>query len=123
MDRPPASMVTSVRRNERRTLAPFGHRDQQLGLEVQDLRSELARQLGYDKSSEGVIISETDSKGIAYEEGLREGMLILRVGKKSVRGIQDFESALAEQSLEKGSLFLVKTVDEGDRFVVIKRMP
>ncbi|NQT14834.1 MAG: trypsin-like peptidase domain-containing protein [Planctomycetes bacterium] len=120
MDRLPASPVRSRSWNERGTVMRLGHRDPQLGLEVQDLRSELARQLGYDESSEGIVITEADPEGIAYEEGLRGGMLILRVGTKSIRSIQDFESALAEQSLENGILFLVKTPDEGNRFVVIK---
>jgi len=121
MARLPSSSTRSLKWNEPRAPMRFGHRDQQIGLEVQDMGSELAQQLGYDESDEGIIITDSDPKGIAYEEGLREGMLILRIGKKLVGSIQDFDSALEEESLEKGILFLVKTPDKGNRFVVIKR--
>ena len=52
---------------------------------------------------------QADRGGIAYEAGLREGMLVRRVGDKPVRSAAAFQAAMANESLKKGITLEVQT--------------
>ena len=85
-----------------------------LGLEVQELTDELARQLGYDAQN-GVVISDVERGSVAEEAGLRPGMLILEVNRTEVKNVQDFEKAVGKG---KGGNVLVRVkTKEGTVFV------
>ena len=68
----------------------------------------------------GVLVTSVDADKPAAEVGLTEGMLILKVGKKSVKNIEEFQSALKGESLKDGVLLLVRTRSGGSRYVVVK---
>ena len=89
-----------------------------LGIEVVDISDEMAKRLG-TKAGVGVAISEISPGGLAASAGLRPGMLILRVGKKTVTSVNDFKAAVKVESLKEGIMLLVKT-GEGNRFVVLQ---
>ena len=84
------------------------HQNRELGLTVVDLSGTMAEQLGYDPGS-GVLIVQADREQIAYQAGLRGGMLIRRVGKTAVRSVAEFQAAVAKESLEKGISLEVQT--------------
>ena len=48
------------------------------------------------------------------------GMLILKVGSKPVKSVDDFKNAMKGESLEKGILLLVRA-GTNNRFVVLQR--
>jgi hypothetical protein len=97
------------------------HREQDLRLEVQDLTPELRNQFGYPGSISGVLVRAVDVEGPAYEKGLREGMLVLQVGKQKVSTIREFRDALVGRFVWNGSiLFLVRAPYQGNRFIVIE---
>ena len=100
--------------------APRGIENEALGLEVADLSPELAQQLNYE-GLDGALITAVDPAGIAYAEGLREGMLIRRVGRTQIADASEFETAMSNASLEEGVLLLVRTPQGRQFFVVIKR--
>ena len=91
---------------------------QELGVEVSDLSPEIARKLGLGAIS-GVIVTAVQPEGIAAPFGIREGMIILLVGQKTVHSAAEFKAALQSESLEKGILLLVHT-HSGNRFVLLK---
>jgi serine protease Do len=91
---------------------------EELGVEVSDLTSDRAEELGYQGTA-GVVITKVDPDKAAAEHGLRDGMLILKVGKKSVKNIGDFKAALKGESLKEGIVLLVREA-RGNHFVVIK---
>ena len=90
-----------------------------LGIEVAELGAEEAKQLGYDGMT-GVLVTAVDQRSAAYEKGIREGMLIRRVGRAAVASTADFEKAVAEASLDEGVLLLVRTPQARQFFVVVK---
>ncbi len=90
-----------------------------LGLKVTEMTDALAKQLGYEGLS-GVVVSDVAPNGVAAAMGIREGMLVLRVGKTAVKSVTDFKTALKGQSLDDGILLLVRT-RSGNRFIVLKR--
>ncbi len=97
---------------------PAGFSSDDLGLEVDELTEEVAQRLGFEGIA-GVLITEVDPAGIAAGAGIREGMLILRVGKKPVSSVAQFKAAMQGEDLEDGVLLLIRT-SQGNRFVVLK---
>ena len=77
-----------------------------LGMEVTDVTAEDAESLGF-KGHHGVLIGKVDPNGPAAAQGLRPGMLITKVDKKLVKGVEDFEAALRHESLKDGVLLWV----------------
>ena len=74
-----------------------------------------------DASCEACLIeAELSALAEARAEGIREGMLIRRVGKENVTDVEGFKKALESQPKDEGVLMLVRT-PQGNRFVVIER--
>jgi serine protease Do len=84
------------------------HRDTQLGLVVIELSRSMAEQLGFEEKT-GALVIHVDRERIAYEAGIREGMLVLRVGDREITSVEDFREAMEGQSLEKGIKLTVRS--------------
>ena len=100
--------------------APESYENSSLGIEVGEVSTEMAQALGLEKA-EGVVITKVDPDSVAAEKGLREGLVILEVGKQPVNSVADFRSAIKNESLDKGILLLVRTRSGGNRFLVLKQ--
>ncbi len=81
---------------------------QKLGIEVENLSAELARQLGYSTTEEGVVITKVKPGSPASLAGLRPGCLIQAINHKRVSNTTDYEEAIAENGKNKRILLLVK---------------
>jgi len=90
-----------------------------LGLEVKEMTADNAESLGF-KGFSGVLISKVEPDSPAAEQGLHEGMLIMKVGKKTVKSVDEFQAAVKDESLKDGVLLLVRT-KAGNRFVVLQQ--
>jgi serine protease Do len=90
----------------------------EIGLQVSDLTEERAAEAGL-KPNEGVLITSVEPNSPAFEKGLREGMVVLKVGKQDVKSVAEFEAALKDHSLEKGILLYVHARN-GNDFVLLK---
>jgi len=71
-----------------------------MGITVQELTGDLAREFGYE-DEEGVLISNVREGSPADKEGLRKGDLIQEVENSSIKNIRDYEEAVkdAEDSI------------------------
>jgi serine protease Do len=98
---------------------PSSYNAEELGVEVADLTADRAEALGYEADG-GVLITKVDADKVAYEKGLRAGMLVLDVGKSSVKNVEEFKTALKGQSLKEGIDLLVRVPNGGNRFVLLK---
>jgi serine protease Do len=88
-----------------------------LGIEVQDVTNDIARQLGY-KAGEGVVVTSVDPGSPAGEAGIESGDLILSVDRKNVNSADEFEKAISKIKGNK-VLLLVKSGDVS-QFIVIQ---
>jgi serine protease Do len=89
-----------------------------LGLSVQDLTDELAEKLGFESRGGVVVVSvETDSP--AERAGLKAGDVLEKVGKTTVKSVEDFHKAVEAADLKDGILVLVRN-QSGSRFVVLQ---
>ncbi len=89
-----------------------------LGLSVQELTEDLSRQFGYEVG-EGVIVSEVTNGGIAAKAGIRAGMLIIRVNRRDVNSVAQFNTALEETAKTSKALMLIKYEDL-QQYVVLR---
>ena len=74
----------------------FGPANQsgKLGLSLQPVTPQIAKQLGLDSDSEGVAVTEVDPNGPAAEAGIDQGDVILEINRKAVNSVADVKSAL-----------------------------
>ncbi len=81
---------------------------QKLGLEVETLTAENARELGYNKGEEGVVITKIKPGSISARAGLRPGFLIQGINHKKITNVNEFNEALNELGNKNRILLLVR---------------
>ena len=94
-----------------------------VGLEISDLTSELADELGYRKNVKGVVITNVEPGSPAYEAGLRKGMVISKVDQHTVTSVTAARQALEKANLEQGALLQVQSPRGGTDLMLLKAEP
>ncbi len=77
-----------------------------LGLSLQPLTPEMAKQLNIPANTDGLVVTDVDQNGAAAEEGISRGDVIMEINKKPVSTIAEVQSAL-EKSGDKPILLLI----------------
>jgi len=91
---------------------------QKLGIGVQTLTPEIAKQLGYENET-GVVITQVESGSPAAEAGLRRGDLIKEVNRREVRSVEDLKKEI--ENAENGDvLALLVRRGENTFFVAVE---
>jgi len=89
-----------------------------LGLSVQTLTPDIARQLGYG-GDKGAVIADVEAGSAADEAGLQRGDLIKKVNRVDIRTAQEFETAVRGLKSGDTAALLVRR-GEGSVFVPLK---
>lgn len=76
----------------------------QMGLSLQAVTPEIAKELGM-KKPEGILITNVDANSPAAEAGLRKGDVILEANKQPVNNTKEFSGAI--RKAERSVLFLI----------------
>lgn len=100
------------------TLAPGGSIIQKLGMEIDNLNPDLAKQLGYTQQEQGVVITKIKPGSAAASAGLRPGFLIQAVNHKKVTNVDEFNEALGQP--ENKRILLLVRQGNATRFYSIK---
>ena len=90
-----------------------------LGMTVQPLTPDVARELQLNGKREGLVIRELDPDGAAAAAGLQPGDVIVQVNGKAVTSAADLKAAV-NQSVDRPALLLVARRG-GDVFVTLSR--
>ena len=90
------------------TLATAGGIVQKLGMEIDNLTHDLAKQLGYVKGEEGVVIVKIKPGSLAAQAGLRPGFLIQAVDHKKTSTVEEFNQAMNSLDNKNRVLMLVR---------------
>jgi serine protease Do len=85
---------------------PSGSDTGKLGIAVQPLTPALARELGINPDTQGLVVLEVDPLGPAAEAGIQRGDVIEQVNQQPVRSVAEFRS-LVERSAKDPLLLLV----------------
>lgn len=111
--------LTVVLGNAQDKAATSSTAQQKLGIEVDALTPQLARQLGLSPSDTGVIITKVRPGSPAAMGGLRPGYLIQAVNHKRVEDLNDFNEAITDMGQKNRMLLLIKQ-NNATRFYSIK---
>jgi serine protease Do len=87
----------------------------QLGISVDQLSPQIARQLGLPAQTTGVVVTEVQPASPAEEAGLRRGDVIQEVNRKAVASMQQFRSAIQQA----GSQPVLLLIDRGGDHVFV----
>jgi serine protease Do len=90
---------------------------EKLGLALQELTPELAKQLGV-QNEKGVVVTEVKPESPAAQAGLIAGDVIREVNRLPVQGLQDVERGLARRQAA-GQVLLRVEREGSQRYVVI----
>ena len=90
----------------------------QLGMELQELTPELAKQLGMS-GKKGLVITAVEPGSPAAEAGLVRGEVILEINQKSVASLKEFEEIADKLKPGEGLLLLIQS-KQGTIFKIIK---
>jgi serine protease Do len=89
-----------------------------LGIQVQDLNSQIARQLGID-ADHGVVVVGVQPDSPADRASIRQGDVIVEVNRKAVKSASDLKEEIAKAADGNSVLLLVKN-EQGSRYVAVK---
>jgi serine protease Do len=89
-----------------------------LGLTVESITTELADQFGVEKT-EGIIVTEVETGGVAAKNGLETGDIITEVNQQAVKSPKEFREALKKADLKKGVILNFTRHGTG-RFEILK---
>jgi serine protease Do len=95
-----------------------GQPEKRLGMAVQDLTPEIARNLGMS-SMQGVVVSDVAKESPADEAGIRRGDVILEVNQEPITTVRDYQSAVQQVGDAGAVLFLVRR-DDSVRYVALR---
>jgi serine protease Do len=112
-------LVSKVDSSEGAASDGSSYEAKELGLSVVEATEKNLSSLGF-KGFSGVLINSVESGSVAEEGGLKNGMLIMKVGSHKVKSVEEFKEALAKESLEKGVVIQVRGAG-GNNFVVLKK--
>jgi serine protease Do len=87
------------------------------GMSVQDLTNDLAQQLGLE-DTKGVVVTSVDPDGPASDAGIRQGDVILEVGRQEVKDAKSLQKAL--EKTDERALLLVRRGDN-QLYMTVKR--
>jgi len=88
------------------------------GLQLQDLNSEAAQQLGME-DEQGVVVTGVQPGSPAYKASIQPGDVILEVNRQAVKSTTDLKEKIAKAGESDSLLLLVKNA-HGSRYVVLK---
>jgi serine protease Do len=88
------------------------------GVSVQALTPDLRRQLQIPEGTTGVIITELDENSAAAQAGLEQGDIIVKVNRKPVNSVQQFNQAVRQGASSDSTVLLVKRAG-GTQFLVV----
>jgi serine protease Do len=81
-----------------------------LGIQVQSLTPEIARDLGLRQET-GVVVTGVEPGSAAADAGLRTGDVIQEVNRKPVRSLEDFSQKVEQAKTQNNVLFLIRRGD------------
>jgi serine protease Do len=107
--------VRLTKRDDDKRLAakPVGDAQDELGLRVQSITPELARQFGFDAAENGVLVGRVKAGSKADEAGVQTGDIIKEINRQTVNELADYEKLTKKGLKEEGIAMLIKRRNAG----------
>jgi serine protease Do len=78
-----------------------------LGLSLQPLTPQIARQFGIDEGTKGMLVTNVDEGGVGSDAGINRGDVLLEINRRPVSSVEDVQSALESSASGKPVLLLI----------------
>lgn len=114
---PPLGRTGASVREEDETAGFF---DKELGVVVDEVTRETAKELGYRAPIEGLLITHVEPQSVAAKQGICAGMSLVKVDGAPIRSVADYQGAAETRDLAKGALLLLGTPRQ-KHFVLCKK--
>jgi serine protease Do len=98
--------------------APDAGSSGKLGVAIQDLNPQIARQLGIGASVTGVVVTEVQPDSPAADAGIKRGDVVQEVNRQPVKSASDFKNAVSQSA--KSFLLLIQR-DDRTIYAVVER--
>lgn len=92
----------------------------QTGFQIQPLTADYIKEKELEPHTEGVIVTQTDTSKVAWESGLRDGMVILYLNHNQITSVKNFTEVLEGLKGEDFLLVRVRIPDYGKRHLIIR---
>ena len=89
-----------------------------LGVAIQDLNPQIARQLGLSASVTGVVVTQVQPDSPAADAGIKRGDVVQEVNRQPVKSASDFRNAVSQSAK---SLLLLIQRDDKTIYAVVER--
>ncbi len=111
--------VTLAKRDDDEKIVATQSRDNdELGIEVTDLDSDIARRLGIDGKENGVLVTDVKDDSLAREADVRPGDIIKEIDRAVVKDRRDFARMMKKHKDSQTIQLLVKRRNAG--YLVVK---
>ncbi|MCX5830045.1 MAG: DegQ family serine endoprotease [Deltaproteobacteria bacterium] len=111
--------VVTGERKDLREIATSGKLVDQMGMTLQEITPEMARNLGLSEKG-GIVITRVNPNSPADEAGLKAGDIILNVNRIRIQVMKDLTDELARSGKQETIMLLIKR-EEATLFVTIRR--
>ena len=112
------SVTLAKRNDEERSVMSQSRENEEMGIEVTDLDSDIARRFGIDANESGVLVTDVKDDSIAQDADVRPGDIIKEINRSVVKNRDDFVTLMNKYKDEKSIQLLIKRRNAG--YVVVK---
>ena len=112
------SLKVTIGTLEEKKIAKARFTEEELGITVQEITRDLAEHFDLE-TREGVIVSDVDRSGPAWEGGIRRGDIVLEVNRQTIKTMKDYRLALKKYA-GKGTVLLLVRRGGNTLYVAIK---
>jgi len=106
-------------RKDLREIAAGGKLVDQMGMTLQEITPEMARNMGLAEKG-GIVVTKVNPNSPADEAGLKGGDIILNVNRTKIQAMKDFTDELARSAKAETIMLLIKR-DDHTMFVTIRK--
>jgi len=79
-----------------------------IGIDIESLNPELAKQLGYPENESGVVVTEVKPDSTAFNAGFLRGDLIVEINRVPVSNVSDYVEVIDKVESGQKIRFLIK---------------
>ena len=115
------TVTLAKRDDEEKMLATQSRNNNELGIEVTDLDSDIARRFGIEGKENGVLVTDVKDESLAREADVRPGDIIKEINRTVVKDRKDFVQLMKKNEKSETIQLLVKRRNAGYLVVKIER--
>jgi serine protease Do len=115
------SVTLAKRDDDEKSMLSQSRNNEEMGIEVTDLDSDIARRFGIDDNEAGVLVTDIKDGSLAQEADVRPGDIIKEINRSTVKDRSDFTRLMKENTDAETIHLLIKRRSAGYVVITIKQ--